>query len=67
MLIAILLISIAFIMAYVWFLRGEGKTHMRPSSSFHKKRLASNSKEGYTIFHGLYEAMRDKAEEKGDE
>lgn len=67
MLIAILLISMAFVMAYIWFVRGEGKTHMRPSSSLHKKKLSSNSKGGYTIFHGLYEAMRDKEEEKEDE
>lgn len=67
MLIVIILISIAFAMLYVWFLRVEDRTPTRSSSSLRKKRETFNRKERYTVFHSLYEAIRDKEGDKKDE
>lgn len=65
MLVVIFLVSIAFVMGYVWFLRGEKEVSTRTGvrSSFDSKGKTFNSKDRYTIFHGLYEVMREKEED----
>lgn len=67
MLIVIFLVTIAFMMVYFWYLKGEGKTHTGLTTSLQKTKETFDSKASYTIFHGLYEAMKDTKEDRKDE